>query len=98
MQIREGGTADVDEIVAVTMAPSEAGRALNKAVARRRPLGAFTDEALAGSESAQAPARSRRSSRPSRPTSCCSASSPPMASATIGAVVADHLKCPRSPR
>ena len=51
MQIREGGAVDVDEIVAVTMAPSEAGRTLNKAVA----LGAdrsvhLTDEALAGSD------------------------------------------------
>ena len=33
MQIREGGAVEVDEIVAVTMAPSEAGRTLNKAVA-----------------------------------------------------------------
>ena len=33
MQIREGGAVDVDEIVAVTMAPAEAGRTLNKAVA-----------------------------------------------------------------
>ena len=49
MQIREGGAVDVDEIVAVTMAPAEAGRTLNKAVA----LGAdrsvhLTDDALAG--------------------------------------------------
>jgi electron transfer flavoprotein beta subunit len=51
MQIREGGAAEVDEIVAVTMAPSEAGRTLNKAVA----LGAdrsvhLTDDSLAGSD------------------------------------------------
>ena len=51
MQIREGGAVEVDEIVAVTMAPSEAGRTLNKAVA----LGAdrsvhLTDDALAGSD------------------------------------------------
>ena len=50
MQIREGGV-DVEEIVAVTMAPSDAGRTLNKAVA----LGAdrsvhLTDEALVGSD------------------------------------------------
>ena len=33
MQIREGGKADVDEIVAVTMGPESAVRALHKAVA-----------------------------------------------------------------
>ena len=51
MQIREGGAAEVDEIVAVTMGPESAVRALHKAVS----LGAdrslhLTDEALAGSD------------------------------------------------
>ena len=49
MQIREGGAVDVDEIVAVTMGPESAFRALHKAVS----LGAdrsvhLTDDALAG--------------------------------------------------
>src|SRR4051812_41484992 len=51
MQIREGGAVEVDEIVAVTMGPESAVRALHKAVS----LGAdrsvhLTDEALAGSD------------------------------------------------
>ena len=36
MQIREGGEVQVDEIVAVTMGPDTAARALHKAVARWR--------------------------------------------------------------
>ena len=41
MQIREGGNADVDEIVAVTMGPETAvARAAQGGRARRRPLGA----------------------------------------------------------
>src|SRR5947199_8041769 len=51
MQIREGGNAEVDEIVAVTMGPESAMRALHKAVS----LGAdrsvhLTDGSLAGSD------------------------------------------------
>src|SRR5437588_12367869 len=51
MQIREGGSAPVEEIVAVTMGPDSAVRALHKAVS----LGAdrsvhLTDPALAGSD------------------------------------------------
>src|SRR4030081_592825 len=51
MQIREGGAIDVDEIVAGTMGPQSAARALHKAVS----LGAdrslhLTDESLAGSD------------------------------------------------
>ena len=49
MQLKEGGAIDVDEVVAVTMGPESAVRALHKAVS----LGAdrsvhLTDEALAG--------------------------------------------------
>ena len=41
MQIKEGGAVPVEEVVAVTMGPESAVRALHKAVvARRRPLGA----------------------------------------------------------
>src|SRR5438552_18427752 len=51
MQIREGGATPVEEIVAVTMGPESAVRALHKAVS----LGAdrsvhLTDPALAGSD------------------------------------------------
>src|SRR6266508_2483991 len=51
MQIRERGAVDVDEIVAVTMGPDSAVRALHKAVS----LGAdrsvhLTDDALTGSD------------------------------------------------
>ncbi len=51
MQIREGGAVEVDEIVAVTMGPESAVRALHKAVS----LGAdrslhLTDAELAGSD------------------------------------------------
>src|ERR1700726_2561600 len=50
MQIREGGEAEVDEIIAVTMGPDTAVRALHKAVS----LGAdrsvhLSDDAVAGS-------------------------------------------------
>ena len=51
MQVREGGSMPVEEIVAVTMGPETAVRALHKAVS----LGAdrsvhLCDEALAGSD------------------------------------------------
>src|ERR1700761_3485231 len=51
MQLKEGGAIEVDEVVAVTMGPESAVRALHKAVS----LGAdrsvhLTDEALAGSD------------------------------------------------
>src|ERR1700686_5920208 len=51
MQIRGGGAIEVDEIVAVTMGPGSAVRALHKAVS----LGAdrsvhLSDDALAGSD------------------------------------------------
>src|SRR3954451_1538921 len=51
MQLKEGGEVDVEEVVAVTMGPETAVRALHKAVS----LGAdrsvhLTDEALAGSD------------------------------------------------
>jgi electron transfer flavoprotein beta subunit len=51
MQVKEGGQADVEEIIAVTMGPDSAVRALHKAVS----LGAdrsvhLTDDSLAGSD------------------------------------------------
>ena len=94
MQIREGGAVQVDEIVAVTMGPESAARALHKAVS----LGAdrsvhLCDELLVGSDvAATGYALARRR---------CSAESPDLVLLgqqsddgecyTIGAVVAEHL-------
>jgi electron transfer flavoprotein beta subunit len=95
MQIREGG-ADVDEIVAVTMAPSEAGRTLNKAVA----LGAdrsvhLTDDALAGSDvCATGYALARVLETESPDLVLLGQQSADGECYTIGAVVADHLRMP----
>ena len=96
MQIREGGAIDVEEIVAVTMAPSEAGRTLNKAVA----LGAdrsvhLTDDALAGSDvcaTGYALAKVLESESPD--LVLLGQQSADGECYTIGAVVADHLKMP----
>ena len=86
MQIREGGAVEVDEIVAVTMGPRSAVRALHKAVS----LGAdrslhLSDDALAGSDVAATGYALARRSRRSSPTSSCLASSPTTASATRSA-------------
>jgi electron transfer flavoprotein beta subunit len=96
MQIREGGAADVDEIVAVTMGPESAFRALHKAVS----LGAdrsihLTDEALAGSDvcaTGYALARVLESESPD--LVLLGQQSDDGECYTIGAVVADHLKMP----
>jgi electron transfer flavoprotein beta subunit len=96
MQIREGGKAEVDEIVAVTMGPDSAVRALHKAVA----LGAdrsvhLTDEALAGSDvcaTGYALARVLEKEQPD--LVLLGQQSDDGECYTIGAVVADHLKMP----
>ena len=96
MQIREGGKAEVDEIVAVTMGPESAVRALHKAVA----LGAdrsvhLTDEALAGSDvcaTGYALAKVLESEQPD--LVLLGQQSDDGECYTIGAVVADHLKMP----
>jgi electron transfer flavoprotein beta subunit len=96
MQIREGGAVEVDEIVAVTMAPSEAGRTLNKAVA----LGAdrsvhLTDESLAGSDvAATGYALAKVLEAESPDLVLLGQQSADGECYTIGAVVADHLKMP----
>jgi len=80
MQIREGGATEVEEIVAVTMGPASAERALHKAVS----LGAdrsvhLCDDMLAGSDVATRwPPRWAARAR----IWCCSGSSPTTASAT----------------
>src|SRR5207244_7594715 len=96
MQIREGGSAEVDEIVAVTMGPDTAVRALHKAVS----LGAdrsvhLTDEALAGSDVAAtgyALAKAVESEAPD--LVLLGQQSDDGECYTIGAIVADHLQMP----
>ena len=96
MQIREGGAAEVDEIVAVTMGPESAVRALHKAVS----LGAdrsvhLTNEALAGSDvAATGYALSKALEKESPDLVLLGQQSDDGECYTIGAVVADHLKMP----
>ena len=96
MQIREGGAAEVDEIVAVTMGPDTAVRALHKAVS----LGAdrsvhLSDDALAGSDvAATGYALSKALEKESPDLVLLGQQSDDGECYTIGAVVADHLKMP----
>jgi len=96
MQIREGGVAQVDEIVAVTMGPESAVRALHKAVA----LGAdrsvhLTDAALQGSDvCATGYALAKVLEKESPDLVLLGQQSDDGECYTIGAVVADHLKMP----
>jgi electron transfer flavoprotein beta subunit len=95
MQIREGGT-DVEEVIAVTMGPESAVRALHKAVA----LGAdrsvhLSDDALAGSDvAATGYALARVLEKESPDLVLLGQQSDDGECYTIGAVVADHLKMP----
>jgi electron transfer flavoprotein beta subunit len=96
MQIKEGGSVEVDEIVAVTMGPESAFRALHKAVS----LGAdrsvhLTDDALAGSDVAAtgyALAKVLESESPD--LVLLGQQSDDGECYTIGAIVADHLQMP----
>jgi electron transfer flavoprotein beta subunit len=96
MQIREGGAVEVEEVVAVTMGPESAFRALHKAVS----LGAdrsihLTDEALAGSDvcaTGYALARVLEGEAPD--LVLLGQQSDDGECYTIGAVVADHLRMP----
>src|SRR5881296_1130541 len=96
MQIREGGTVEVDEIVAVTMGPDTAFRALHKAVS----LGAdrsvhLTDSALENSDvAATGYALAKVLERESPDLVLLGQQSDDGECYTIGAVVADHLKMP----
>jgi electron transfer flavoprotein beta subunit len=95
MQIKEGGN-DVEEIVAVTMGPESAVRALHKAVA----LGAdrslhLTDSALENSDvCATGYALARVLEQESPELVLLGQQSDDGECYTIGAVVADHLKMP----
>ena len=96
MQVKEGGVVDVEEIVAVTMGPQSAFRALHKAVS----LGAdrsihLTDEALADSDccaTGYALARVLESEDPD--LVLLGQQSDDGECYTMGAIVADHLKMP----
>jgi electron transfer flavoprotein beta subunit len=96
MQIKEGGAVDVEEIVAVTMGPESAFRALHKAVS----LGAdrsvhLTDDALAGSDvCATGYALAKVLEAESPDLVLLGQQSDDGECYTIGAVVADHLKMP----
>jgi electron transfer flavoprotein beta subunit len=96
MQLKEGGAMQVDEIVAVTMGPDSAVRALQKAVS----LGAdrsvhLSDPALAGSDVAAtgyALAKVLEGEQPD--LVLLGQQSDDGECYTIGAVVADHLRMP----
>ncbi len=96
MQLREGGAIEVDEIVAVTMGPASATRALQKAVS----LGAdrsmhLTDEGLAGSDvAATGYALAKALAKESPDLVLLGQQSDDGECYTIGAVVADHLRMP----
>jgi electron transfer flavoprotein beta subunit len=96
MQLREGGAVQVDEIVAITMGPETAVRALHKAVS----LGAdrsthLSDEALAGSDvAATGYALAKVLERESPDLVLLGQQSDDGECYTIGAVVADHLRMP----
>jgi electron transfer flavoprotein beta subunit len=96
MAIREGGVVEVEEIVAVTMGPEGAVRALHKAVS----LGAdrslhLCDGALAGSDVAAtgyALAQALRAEAPD--LVLLGQQSDDGECYTVGAIVADHLQMP----
>jgi electron transfer flavoprotein beta subunit len=96
MQLKEGGAVQIDEVVAVTMGPETAVRALHKAVS----LGAdrsvhLTDDALAGSDvngTGYALAKVLEAESPD--LVLLGQQSDDGECYTIGAVVADHLQMP----
>jgi electron transfer flavoprotein beta subunit len=96
MQLKEGGQIEVDEVVAVTMGPESAQRALHKAVS----LGAdrsvhLSDAALAGSDvngTGYALARVLEGEQPD--LVLLGQQSDDGECYTVGAVVADHLRMP----
>ncbi len=96
MQLKEGGEVPVEEIVAVTMGPDSAVRALHKAVS----LGAdrsvhLSDEAVAGSDvNATGYALAKTLERESPDLVLLGQQSDDGECYTIGAVVADHLRMP----
>jgi len=96
MQLKEGGAVEVDEVVAVTMGPETAVRALHKAVSLGADRSAhLTDEGLAGSDvngTGYALARALEAEQPD--LVLLGQQSDDGECYTIGAVVADHLRMP----
>jgi electron transfer flavoprotein beta subunit len=96
MQIKEGGAVEIEEVVAVTMGPETAVRALHKAVS----LGAdrsvhLTDPALAGSDvAATGLALAKVLQTESPDLVLLGQQSDDGECYTIGAVVAEHLGMP----
>ncbi len=96
MQVKEGGVVDVEEVVAVTMGPESAFRALHKAVS----LGAdrsihLTDDALAGSDCcATGYALAKILEEESPDLVLLGQQSDDGECYTMGAIVADHLRMP----
>jgi electron transfer flavoprotein beta subunit len=96
MQIREGGSVPVEEIIAVTMGPDSAVRALHKAVS----LGAdrsvhLSDPTVAGSDvAATGYALAKTLERESPDLVLLGQQSDDGECYTIGAVVAEHLGMP----
>jgi electron transfer flavoprotein beta subunit len=96
MQVKEGGAVEVEEIIAVTMGPDSAVRALHKAVS----LGAdrsvqLTDDALAGSDvAATGYALAQVLAKESPDLVLLGQQSDDGECYTIGAIVADHLQMP----
>ncbi len=96
MQLKEGGAIEVDEVVAVTMGPESAVRALHKAVS----LGAdrsvhLSDTALVGSDvNATGYALAQVLKQESPDLVLLGQQSDDGECYTIGAVVADHLEMP----
>jgi electron transfer flavoprotein beta subunit len=96
MALREGGEVEVSEIVAVTMGPEGAVRALHKAVS----LGAdrsvhLCDEALAGSDvAATGYALAAALEREQPDLVLLGQQSDDGECYTVGAIVADHLRMP----
>ena len=96
MQLKEGGAIEVDEVVAVTMGPESAKRALTKAVS----LGAdrrvhLSDDALAGSDvNGTGYALAQVLATESPDLVLLGQQSDDGECYTIGAVVADHLQMP----
>jgi electron transfer flavoprotein beta subunit len=89
MQIREGGAVEVDEIVAVTMGPESAFRALHKAVSLGADRSVHLRDVCA---TGYALARVLESESPD--LVLLGQQSDDGECYTIGAVVADHLKMP----
>jgi electron transfer flavoprotein beta subunit len=96
MQIKEGGEVPVEEVIAVSMGPESAVRALHKAVS----LGAdrslhLSDESLAGSDvAATGYALAKTLERESPDLVLLGQQSDDGECYTIGAVVAEHLRMP----